>query len=492
MERGGLLKKGGLLENVELLNRDNLTEEQKRKARNFSLENHLKPAIDKLSSISQESEARKKAIAMGRLAKEKEVATTSKKVSTSESQAKTKEKPKRDSSESSEAKKNGKGSKKEQDSKEGGEKSERASSAKVAPVAASRKLTVEPRKTPVVSSKAASSITKALGNMDNFTLECTTSDSPTRQSIKFKKSTGGGNKSDGWEVTPSSSGNDKLPPELVSKIQEALNSGLVQNDLQHAVRRAVAEEHGKGKAVALKDGEASAQSKGEAGGGSRPPRVSEAFQRTKDKLGGSRDKPAAKTDQGSQYSRLEADNKPKSPQRSNNTALKAEPLPETQLAPYPPQKHVKHPASINSVRQPPPRDKMSTSYKSSSDEICSFRQVLYRSESKFERPGPDGEGAPVISYKIALRCLARASSDVQMLEFWRMPETGANIKVRREGGRGKIPYCNYTSAGKSFITLSSPIQPQVLQSGKKLYHTLMCNSVYRIYSIRRRTPAALQ
>ena len=120
-------------------------------------------------------------------------------------------------------------------------------------------------------------------------------------------------KSDGWEVTPSSSGNDKLPPELVSKIQEALNSGLVQNDLQHAVRRAVAEEHGKGKAVALKDGEASAQSKGEAGGGSRPPRVSEAFQRTKDKLGGSRDKPAAKTDQGSQYSRLEADNQTEKP-----------------------------------------------------------------------------------------------------------------------------------------------------------------------------------
>jgi hypothetical protein len=69
VEKGGLLRQGGILEDAGLMRKSDLTEEQAEKARNFSLEEHLRPAMEKLT---EESNARKKAMAAGKLAKEKE------------------------------------------------------------------------------------------------------------------------------------------------------------------------------------------------------------------------------------------------------------------------------------------------------------------------------------------------------------------------------------------------------------------------------------
>ena len=65
----------------------------------------------------------------------------------------------------------------------------------------------------------------------------------------------------------------------------------------------------------------------------------------------------------------------------------------------------------------------------STDNVSTFRHLLYSSEEVTERPGPDGPGPPVMKYKLALHCLSRGTRETKMLEFWDVPKTGHTIKV---------------------------------------------------------------
>lgn len=66
----------------------------------------------------------------------------------------------------------------------------------------------------------------------------------------------------------------------------------------------------------------------------------------------------------------------------------------------------------------------------STENVSTFRHLLYSSEEVTERPGPDGPGPPVVKYKLALNCLSRGARDTKVLEMWKMPKTGFAIKVR--------------------------------------------------------------
>jgi hypothetical protein len=65
----------------------------------------------------------------------------------------------------------------------------------------------------------------------------------------------------------------------------------------------------------------------------------------------------------------------------------------------------------------------------STDNVSTFRHLLYSSEEVTERPGPDGPGVPAVRYKIALHCLSRGTKENKMLELWEVPKTGSVIKV---------------------------------------------------------------
>lgn len=65
-----------------------------------------------------------------------------------------------------------------------------------------------------------------------------------------------------------------------------------------------------------------------------------------------------------------------------------------------------------------------------SDNVSTFRHLLYSSEEVTERPGPDGPGPPAVKYKLALNCLSRGTKDTRVLEMWEVPKTGFAIKVR--------------------------------------------------------------
>lgn len=65
----------------------------------------------------------------------------------------------------------------------------------------------------------------------------------------------------------------------------------------------------------------------------------------------------------------------------------------------------------------------------STDNVSTFRHLLYSSEEVTERPGPDGPGPSVMKYKLALHCLSRGTRETKTLEFWDVPKTCYTIKV---------------------------------------------------------------
>lgn len=75
-------------------------------------------------------------------------------------------------------------------------------------------------------------------------------------------------------------------------------------------------------------------------------------------------------------------------------------------------------------------ERCSANLDDSTDGVSTFRHLLYASEKVTCRPGPDGKGPPVITYRVRLQCLSRAVSEVVTLKMWEVPKTGANIKVQ--------------------------------------------------------------
>ena len=67
------------------------------------------------------------------------------------------------------------------------------------------------------------------------------------------------------------------------------------------------------------------------------------------------------------------------------------------------------------------------------EEESTFRHLLYSAESIMERPGPSGEGPPVVTYPLSLHCLSRGTKEERTIQMWKAPKYCKAIKVGLHG-----------------------------------------------------------
>lgn len=352
VEKGALLKEGGILEDAGLLRKSELTEEQKKKATNFSLEEHLRPAKEKLT---EEANARKKAIAAGKLAKEKE----------------------KDS-----------------------ESSPALSPDSAQAAGASSKKANENRMRVVKEVMAKLKKTKEMEDM-------------AKGGKKTVKSGGENGSKQPSEKTKRGDDGTKKPEDVKyvvakdAKPKKAMDVAIPKKVTQVTKPKKIVVDSASGKL--------SKQSAAEMEEYFRERRqqamesAAEEEKRDRRKKSGK-----ASSTNGPKYRLLLA----KFGEARKGVGLQQS---ASQIS-----RDVYKDGGFSPLGPPTETETIDDS----TENVSTFRHLLYSSEEVTERPGPDGAGPPAVRYKIVLHCLSRGTKENKTLELWEVPKTGFVIKVR--------------------------------------------------------------
>ena len=413
VDKGGLLKKGGILEDVSLIRKADLTEEQMKAAKNFSLEDHLRPAIDKLT---EETKARKKAIAVGKLAKvkEKELEVVTKK----------KEKTKKVCSDGVKDK-GGVAMEKGDVGDVVKEKDGSGDAGGVALVSSEEEVLKTEQKKPADDSLGTSVDREDHADKESG-VKATQGSTKTTEEGDRKKDKDGSSKK-----LKETGGKDKpLQKASVEEVRKKVGKDEVSTK-EDTVKKASKESVGK---------------KGSSEPRSKYAREVEKPETVKKETIDHRKMSKESVIAMERYFQerrkkvMQASvEENKRQQALDPHTLKSDGLKYREILARvgEARKAVGIKKSLTRIvrdvyqnetaRCPPAAPEI---IEDASTTLTSFRHLLYSLEEVTERPGPDGPGAPVVRYKLALNCLARGVKETQMLEMWEVPKTGKTIKVR--------------------------------------------------------------
>lgn len=336
VEKGALLKKGGILEDAGLIRKADMTEEQKKKAKNFSLEEHLRPAKEKLA---EEASARKKAMAAGKLVKEKEDKDSDPPPAVSSS------------------------SKKQAENR----------------IRVVKEVMAKLKKTKELEEKSKS------GKSDTDGKKASTSDDLEEdpEQVQYVVARGIKGKKALMDVDePQKAVMDVNQPQRVLMDPESgklTKKSAANMEEYFRVRREQAMES----AAEEEKRDRNKRS------GKLTPKVGVKYRELLTKFGEGR----------------------------KGVGL--------QKSVYQLTKDVYKDGGWSPLGPPTETENIDDS----TENVSTFRHLLYSSEVVTERPGPDGPGPPAVKYKMALHCISRGTRETKMLELWEVPKTGFEIKV---------------------------------------------------------------